>query len=152
MGCAGRSIISPGALLLLDVLVGGAVEEGPRNSPPSAPAEGASYIVGTSPSGAWSGQAGRIAAWDSSGWRFLAPGEGCSLWVKAAGVHACYRSGGGVVGTVAGDRLTVGGQQVVGARAAAIASPTGGTTIDSEARAAVAAILAALRTHGLIAS
>jgi hypothetical protein len=41
-------------------------------------------------------------------------------------------------------------QQVVGARAAAIAAPTGGATVDSQARLAVSGILAALRSHGLI--
>jgi hypothetical protein len=33
-----------------------------------------------------------------------------------------------------------------------VADPAGGTTVDAEARAAVAAILARLRTHGLIAT
>lgn len=42
--------------------------------------------------------------------------------------------------------------QVVGARAAAIADPAGGTVIDSEARTAVAGMLSAMRQHGLIAS
>jgi hypothetical protein len=44
----------------------------------------------------------------------------------------------------------IAGQQVVGGRLAAIASPSGGTTIDAEARAAVTQILATLRGHGLI--
>jgi hypothetical protein len=42
------------------------------------------------------------------------------------------------------------GQQVVGSRAAAIASPADGATIDAEARAAIDRILASLRQHGLI--
>jgi HK97 family phage major capsid protein len=50
------------------------------------------------------------------------------------------------------DRLLVGGQQVVGARGAAIPAPTGGSTIDAEARSAIGNILAALRNHGLIAT
>jgi hypothetical protein len=33
-----------------------------------------------------------------------------------------------------------------------VADPAGGSTVDAEARAAVAAILARLRTHGLIAT
>ena len=44
----------------------------------------------------------------------------------------------------------IGGEQVVGSRAAAIDSPTGGATVDSEARLAINAILGALREHGLI--
>ena len=45
----------------------------------------------------------------------------------------------------------VNGTQVVGARQAAIAAPSGGTTIDSQARTAINSILTALRAHGLIA-
>ena len=39
---------------------------------------------------------------------------------------------------------------VVGSRGAAIASPSGGATIDAEVRTAVSQIPGALRTHGLI--
>lgn len=46
----------------------------------------------------------------------------------------------------------IGGQQVVGARAGAIGSPAGGSTVDAEARGAIGQILSALRTHGLIGS
>lgn len=51
-----------------------------------------------------------------------------------------------------GDRLVIGGQQVVAARGAAIAAPSGGAIIDAEARTALSAILSALRLHGLIAT
>ena len=37
----------------------------------------------------------------------------------------------------------------VGARLPAVASPSGGTTIDTEARAAIAALIATLKSHGL---
>jgi len=42
--------------------------------------------------------------------------------------------------------------QVVGPQEAAIAAPSGGSAVDVEARAALGAILDALRGHGLIAS
>ena len=45
-----------------------------------------------------------------------------------------------------------GGQQAVRSRATAIAAASGGTTIDTEARGAIAQILRALRQHGLIAT
>jgi hypothetical protein len=48
--------------------------------------------------------------------------------------------------------LFIDGEQVVGRRAAAIAAPSGGATIDTEARAAVSQILEGLRQHGLIDS
>ncbi|MFL6730152.1 MAG: phage tail protein [Sphingomicrobium sp.] len=46
--------------------------------------------------------------------------------------------------------LFIDGEQVVGSRTTAIATPSGGTNVDAEARAAVSQILTALRGHGLI--
>jgi hypothetical protein len=48
--------------------------------------------------------------------------------------------------------VRVGGQKVVGSRRNAITNPGGGTIVDVEGRAAIDAILNALREHGLIAS
>ena len=45
-----------------------------------------------------------------------------------------------------------GGTQVVGAQGAAVADASGGATIDAEARTALNALLARVRTHGLIAT
>ena len=45
----------------------------------------------------------------------------------------------------------VAGTQVVGAQGAAVADAAGGATVDTEARAAINALLARVRTHGLIA-
>jgi len=45
----------------------------------------------------------------------------------------------------------VAGTQVVSARGAAILDATGGVTVDAEARIAINTLLAACRTHGLIA-
>lgn len=47
--------------------------------------------------------------------------------------------------------LLRGGTQVVGAQQAAVADAAGGVVVDVEARAAINALLARLRTHGLIA-
>ena len=80
----------------------------------------------------------------------LAPSEWMSFYVRTAGVRAAYRSGGWIIGEVSGTRLVLAGQQVVGSRCAAIASPAGGTTADAEGRAAIDQILQALREHGLI--
>jgi hypothetical protein len=73
-----------------------------------------------------------------------------AAYVKASGTWAAYRQGAWEIGVVRGSSLVLGGQQVVGSRAAAIASPSGGTTIDSHARTPIGQILAALRQHGLI--
>lgn len=139
------------SLAVLDVLVAGAVEEPPRVAPPGSPVAGACYIVAASPTGAWVGHAGQIAAYTAGGWRYVLPVEGMRLLVKSTAVTAAYRAGAWELGVVRAANVTVGGNQVVGARGAAVADPAGGATIDANARAAVVAILGALRTHGLIA-
>ncbi|MBI3418623.1 MAG: DUF2793 domain-containing protein [Proteobacteria bacterium] len=50
-------------------------------TPPGSPAEGDSYIIAASPTGAWSGQAGKIASY-YSGWRIKTPREGFLAWVQ----------------------------------------------------------------------
>ena len=53
---------------------------------------------------------------------------------------------------IRGASLLIDGQQVVGPKDSAIESPSGGTVVDSEARAAIDALLGTLRRHGLIAT
>src|SRR3954454_11831150 len=60
------------ALLAIDALVHCAVKDKHLAAPPAAPAEGDRYIVAASPTGAWSGKAGMIAAWQDGVWRFYA--------------------------------------------------------------------------------
>ena len=128
-----------------------AVEQPPLNDPPASPAIGSCYIVGSSPTGAWAGSAGYVAGYSSGGWRLLKPLEGMAVYVKSGSYCARYRSGAWEMGIVRGSSLVVGGTQVVGNRAAAIASATGGSTVDTQARVVIDQILSALRQHGLIA-
>ena len=141
-----------GALQVLDTIVAAAVEEGPRNDPPSSPLPGSCYLIGTAPSGDWSGRSGNLGSYSDAGWRFIAPPDGLQTWVKSLAMHATYRNGGWELGSLRGSELVIGGQQVVGAQSPAIADPSGGAAIDAEARQALAAVLGALREHGLIAS
>jgi hypothetical protein len=149
-GQAQKEFFHNEALQTLDILVGGAVEEGPRADPPTSPAPGDGYIVGTSPTGAWAGKPQYLATFTSGGWRFVAPIEGMSVYTKSIGCLATYRLGNWEIGTLRGSKLVLGGQQVVGVRTAAISSASGGTTIDVQARTVIDQILAALRQHGLI--
>jgi hypothetical protein len=149
-GQAQKEFFHNEALQTLDALVAGAVEEGPRSAPPSAPAVGASYIVGALPTGAWGGKPQFVATFTSGGWRFVTPVEGMTLYVKSTGNWATFRLGAWEIGSLRGSNVVLNGQQVVGSRATAIASAVGGTTIDVQARAALDQILAALRQHGLI--
>jgi hypothetical protein len=157
----GIPLISPGqaqneldhndAIQTLEALVAPSVEEPPRVSPPASPALGACYIIAAGATGAWSGKQDYLACFTAGGWRFIAPIEGMTAYVRSTSVWAVYRGTAWELGVLRGSALNIGGQQVVGSRGAAIASPTGGTTVDVEGRAAISAILAALRAHGLIA-
>ena len=132
------------------MLVAAAVEGLPLATPPATPDVGDCYIVAASPTGAWAGHAQQVAAYTSGGWRFVAPRDGMRVDVVTSGNTAVYRGGAWEVGTLNGSKLVVDGLQVVGSQGSAIAAPTGGSTVDSEARTAIGLILAALRQHGLI--
>ena len=55
-------------------------------------------------------------------------------------------------GAIQATEYRVGGTKVLGAQGAAVADAAGGATIDAEARTALNALLARVRTHGLIAT
>jgi hypothetical protein len=149
-GQAQKELLFNEAVQTLDILVAAAVEEEPRNSPPSAPAVGACYIVGTTPTGVWASSPQHLVAFTSGGWRFVPPFEGAMAYVRPTGAFAVYRAGAWELGILRGTNVVIGGQQVVGGRAAAIASVSGGTTVDTQARSAIGQILGAMRQHGLI--
>lgn len=137
------------ALTAVDGLLHAAVEESAA-APPPDPAQGACWIVAAGATGAWQGQDGKVALATAGGWRFLAPVIGMSLWDKAAGLARRWTGTAWSDGKIAAAGLVVGGQQVVGPRLAAPADPSGGAVVDAEARAAIAALIVALRSHGLI--
>lgn len=149
-GQAQKELFHNEALQLLDAIVGAAVEDLPSNDPPQAPIAGTSFVIGTAPTADWSGYPAHLAAYTSAGWRFIPPVMGFRALVKTTGTLAEYGPSGWEIGTVRASELEIGGLQVVGPQAAAIADVAGGTTIDSEARLAISAILSALRQHGLI--
>ncbi len=70
---------------------------------------------------------------------------------KVSGQTANYDGTAWSIGAIKGASLKLGASQVVGARLAAVANPSGGTVVDVEARAAIVLILDRMRTHGLIA-
>lgn len=152
VGQAQKEFTHNEALQTLDTLVAGAVEEPPRATPPAAPSPGDTYLVDIGATGAWAGKSQCVATWTSGGWRFIPPVEGMMLNERASGATVTFRNGSWEMGAIRGAFLLIEGQQVVGARRPAIDSPGGGAVIDGEARAAIEAILGALRQHGLIDS
>lgn len=116
----------------------GAVEEPARADPPTAPAVGASYIVASGATGLWTGQDDSIAAFTPGGWRIIAPIDGLWRLGEVERRDRAYSNGGWSL--------------VLSAPQAAISDAAGGVTIDAESRAAISAILGALRAHNLIAT
>lgn len=119
------------ALIALDFLFSGAVE-GIASEPPIAPQSGMAWIVGPAATGVFAGQIDKIAGWTEGGWRFIQPRYGMRLLDRTANAFRYYSNGWTLV--------------------AAPASPTGGSTIDVEARACLAAVLTALEEIGIISS
>lgn len=140
--CAGRSTATLAgqaqkeffvneAHALLDALLHPAVE-GEANDPPMSPVQGETWLVGSAPTSAWAEHTGDLASFQAGTWVFAAPRDGLRVLDKSAGQDIRYD----------------GGWQ----RAATPASPTGGATIDSEARAAIAELVSALVAGGILAS
>ena len=98
--------------------------------PPVAPLDGQAWLVAASPSGAWVGQAGLIAARAAGNWLFLTPTAGMVLLNKATGQQLRF-----VTAWLA---------------PAKPALPTGGATIDTQARTAIGTIIAALVAAGIV--
>jgi len=138
------------ALAAIDLLIGAAVEGVLVDTPPASPVIGDCYIIGGAPTGAWAGNALALAGYTAGGWRFMPAIEGMCATDKSSGQVASFVGGSWEIGHVRASKLSVDGDQVVGVRLTAVTNPVGGTTVDTEARAAIANILARLRTHGLI--
>ncbi|WP_338420417.1 DUF2793 domain-containing protein [Sphingomonas profundi] len=151
-GQAQKELYHNEALVRIDAALHAQVAATATNDPPATPVTGSSWIVGAAPTGAWIGHAGELAHASAGGWRFIVPVAGMTAWVASAGRWAWHDGTGWRSGALPTGGIAVNGQQVIAARQAAIAAPAGGTTIDAEARACIAAILTAMRAHGLINS
>ena len=149
-GQAQKELTHNEALAAVDLVLAASLDGLFVNQPPTSPVIGACYIIGGNPTGAWAGHAHALVGFATGGWRFVTPVEGMTALDKASGRFVIYYQGAWEVGQLRGDVLILNGEQVVGPRLAAVADPTGGTVIDSEARAAIAAMLSRLRDHGLI--
>ncbi|MGH8526049.1 MAG: DUF2793 domain-containing protein [Gammaproteobacteria bacterium] len=140
------------SLQRIDMLLCAAVEGPPQNDPPVSPVAGQCFLIGDSPTGDWTGQAGAIAGFSDGGWRFVTPIEGAQLLVRSTGETMLRRNGSWEEGIVRAREVQVGGLTVLSARQASIPAPAGGSVIDPESRSAITAILSTLQAHGLIES
>jgi hypothetical protein len=88
-------------MVILDVSVQGRVQDKDLNTPPGSPVNGHAYIVGSVPTGDWTGHALDIAYWmDETGiWAFLEPAAGWRLYVVDEGVFYQYNGTAWVAGS-----------------------------------------------------
>jgi hypothetical protein len=78
---AQKHVTHNAALQVLDAVVMLSVIDRDLAAPPGSPAEGDRYLIASSASGAWSGQDGKITAWQDGAWAFHTPREGWIVWV-----------------------------------------------------------------------
>ncbi len=68
------------ALHMLACVVGAPIITRTSTAPPGSPVDGGLYYVPTSPTGAWSGQSGKLALYFASAWTFITPATGAVLY------------------------------------------------------------------------
>ncbi len=149
-GQAQKEVTHNEALAIIDMLLHARAESAALAAPPGVVADGACWIVAAGGSGAWAGHDGDLACRTSGGWRFVAPRAGMRVAVADDGLTLVHDGAGWGVDPVQPDGFHLGGERIIGPRAGAVADPSGGGVIDSEARAALTQLLGILRDHGLI--
>ena len=149
-GQAQKELFHNEALALIDLVAGAGVEAVGVNAPPAAPTPGQAWVVGPAPTGDWAGHADALTGWTAGGWRFVAAREGLAVWSAADDTVARRRGGAWEIGNLRGHAVVIDGVAVVGPRQPGIVEPNGGAVVDAEARAAIGAVISALRAHGLI--
>lgn len=137
------------ALAILDIIAASVVEGSPLNTPPVDPDPGRAWIIGNTPTGAWSGQAHKLVLMTEGGWRFIDPPVGFTLY-RANGLAVRRTETAWIEGELVTDTIVIAGDVVLAARQPDISSPSGGAVIDSQARDTLDSILDAMRSHGLI--
>ena len=137
------------AVLALDRMVALAVVSRSQSVPPTNPGPGETYIVPPGATAAWNQPEGTLVQWQNPGWRPQPPRDGLFALVLDEGVMLIHRSGWQSAWPVAS--LDIGGRTILAAPPVTIAAPTGGATVDVEARSTLAALIEALGAQGILA-
>ena len=80
-GQAQKEVTHNDALIQLDALVDLFILDRNLATPPGSPVDGDTYLVAASPTGAWAGQAGKLAHSVDGAWRFYSPLKGLLAYV-----------------------------------------------------------------------
>lgn len=69
-------------------------------TPPGSPADGDCYIVAASPTGAWTGKAGKLAFYESTAWVFITPIEGTKAYAQDEDSDYTYNGSAWVIADI----------------------------------------------------
>jgi len=116
---------------ITDALLHCAVE-GVAVTPPASPVDGTNWLIGDGASGEWSGKSGALACRQAGGWIYILPRDGMQALDRSTGQLRRYAGGWKA--------------------AAAVMAASGGSVVDAEARGAIAQVIAALKTVGILAA
>jgi hypothetical protein len=135
-GQSQKDVTHNDALLALDRLVALVVASRSAATPPASPMAGECHIVPAAGAAAWGHPAGTLMHWQGSAWLAQAPRDGQMALVADDAVVLMH----------------AGGWQLLRRANASVAPalPSGGATVDSEARTAFAGLVAALQQQGLL--
>ncbi|MEM6826337.1 MAG: DUF2793 domain-containing protein [Pseudomonadota bacterium] len=100
------------------------------SQPPADAAEGESYRILAGATDDWANQDESIAVRIGGGWHFISPLEGMEVYDRSAGQKLVFKA--------------------AWQNATRPEEPTGGSVVDVEARAAIADLMSALETAGLL--
>ncbi len=103
--------------------------EGTLSAPPASPVDGESWLVGTGASGEWLNHDVAIACRQAENWLFVTPQSGMRIFDRSTAQIILFNDG-----WQAPDTPNV---------------PAGGTTIDAEARSAIADLIVKLQASGV---
>ena len=119
------------AFSAIDALLTGVVDDS-LATPPAEPSEGTRYRILANPTGDWAGHDAEIAIRIGGDWTFVTPHQGMSVFDATARTSFFFDS----------DWVA----------AFEPPAPSGGTVVDSEARAALSLLIDALKTAGIFAT
>lgn len=128
---AGKEFFHNEALARIDGLMHAAVK-GEESEPPTTPEDGDCWLVGPDAVAAWEGYEGSLAIRQAGQWLFAAPVSGMRIYDLPTRQFAIFSD--------------------VWQKPAAIEEPSGGLNVDSQARAAIGALISALRAAGIFPS
>lgn len=130
-GQAQKEVFVNEALTHLDSLLHCAIE-GVADGPPASSSNGEVWLISNSPTGIWAGNSGALACREGGAWTYFPPRDGMRIVDRSTGQEMRFFQSW--------------------QKADAIAEPSGGSTVDVEARSAIQSLILALQATGVLPS